>query len=124
VAAVSDGGLASEGKLEHRLEHVRDRTRVVDRGGKLSRARYRVLERRGGRALVELRPESGRTHQLRAQLSAVGSPIAGDRLYGGPPAMRLMLHAFRLGVPSLDRTFETSIPTLFSDWVHGKPPSL
>jgi 23S rRNA (cytosine1962-C5)-methyltransferase len=35
-----------------------------------------------------------------------------------------MLHAFRLGIPSLDRTFETSIPTLFSDWVHGKPPSL
>ncbi|HSN99342.1 MAG TPA: class I SAM-dependent methyltransferase [Candidatus Nanopelagicales bacterium] len=60
--------------------------------------RCRVLERRGERALVELRPETGRTHQLRVQLAAEGLPIAGDTLYGGPAAPRLLLHAAALSL--------------------------
>jgi len=62
----------------------------------LAVTRYRVLRREGTRALVELSPETGRTHQLRVQLAAAGAAIAGDRLYEGPPAARLMLHASRL----------------------------
>jgi 23S rRNA-/tRNA-specific pseudouridylate synthase len=38
-------------------------------------------------------------HQLRVHLSAIGHPVAGDRLYGGPPAPRLMLHALVLRFP-------------------------
>jgi 23S rRNA (cytosine1962-C5)-methyltransferase len=57
---------------------------------------FRVLRRDGTRALVELSPETGRTHQLRVQLAAAGAAIAGDRLYEGSPAVRLMLHASRL----------------------------
>ena len=60
--------------------------------------RYRVLRRVGNRALLELSPETGRTHQLRVQVGAVGAQIAGDRMYGSEPASRLMLHAARLVV--------------------------
>jgi tRNA pseudouridine32 synthase/23S rRNA pseudouridine746 synthase len=45
---------------------------------------------------VRLVPESGRTHQLRVHLAALGHAIVGDELYGGPPAPRLMLHATAL----------------------------
>jgi len=124
VAAVSDGGLPSSGVLEHQLAHGRDGvTRVVRRGGKPSRARFRVLAREGERALVELQPETGRTHPLRAQLAAAGCPIAGDADYGGAPASRLMLHARALELPSLRRTFEAPVPACFERWVkNGAEP--
>lgn len=125
VAAVSDPGLAAEGVLEHRLETGKDgRTRVARRGGKLARSGYRVRERRAGRALVELRPSSGRTHQLRVQLAASGAPIGGDRSYGGAPAERLLLHAAELELPSLGRRFSAPVPERFAGWVRGEPPRL
>jgi 23S rRNA (cytosine1962-C5)-methyltransferase len=68
------------------------------RGGKEAVAKLRVVERVKGRALVELRPETGRTHQLRVQLAAERAPIACDTEYGGPVAPRLLLHATELGV--------------------------
>jgi RluA family pseudouridine synthase len=67
--------------------------------GKEALTRYRVLEARGDRALVELEPETGRMHQIRVHLAAIGHPIVGDGKYGGPPATRLMLHASRLELP-------------------------
>ena len=42
---------------------------------------------------------TGRTHQIRVHLAAIGHPLVGDRLYGGPPAPRLLLHAARLALP-------------------------
>jgi RluA family pseudouridine synthase len=56
-------------------------------------------ERRGAHTLVELTLDSGRTHQLRVHLSAIGHPIVGDSLYGGAAAERLMLHAHALSLP-------------------------
>lgn len=59
--------------------------------------RYRVRESFGNRyALLELYPKTGRTHQLRVHLAAIGHPVVGDTLYGAKPAERLMLHAARL----------------------------
>ncbi len=50
-----------------------------------------------GRAhTVEIEIKSGRTHQIRIHLASIGHPIAGDGRYGGPPAPRLMLHAWKL----------------------------
>ncbi|MBI3202977.1 MAG: class I SAM-dependent methyltransferase [Myxococcales bacterium] len=118
LAAVSDPGLARSGVLEHQLSHEKGGvTRVVSRGGQRSVARYRVLRSEHGRALVELLPETGRTHQLRAQLAAVRAPIAGDRLYGGARANRLMLHARALELPALRRRFECPVPESLSIWV-------
>lgn len=110
--------------LEHRLEFDGTRARVVPSGGKLSRTRVRVLERAGSRALVEAVPLTGRTHQIRAQLSAVGAPIAGDRAYGGAAAARPLLHAAALALPSIGRRFEAPLPPLFSRWLAGEPDAL
>jgi tRNA pseudouridine32 synthase/23S rRNA pseudouridine746 synthase len=88
--------------------------RKIDIGsGKPSLTRYRVLghERsvhpsihQGGRnpatTRVELEPVTGRTHQLRVHMAAIGHPVLGDKLYGneaGANAQRLLLHASMLG---------------------------
>lgn len=68
-------------------------------GRRESRSTFRVLARAadGREALVEARPFTGRTHQLRVHLAASGAPIAGDPIYGDPTsAPRLQLHASRL----------------------------
>ena len=118
VAAVQGELPERSGEMVHRLLPVKGRaTQVVRAGGKRAVARYRVLHRQGNRMLVELRPETGRTHQLRVQLAASGAPIAGDALYGGPPAARLMLHAVAIGL--LGERFESRLPPAFSRWLEG-----
>ena len=83
-------------RLALREGHLRTETAA---DGKEAVTRYRVLDARGDRALVELEPETGRMHQLRVHLAAIGHPIVGDGKYGGPPAPRLMLHASRIQLP-------------------------
>jgi len=58
--------------------------------------RWRVLARAVDRAALLVRLETGKKHQIRVHLSELGCPIVGDRLYGGPPFRRLLLHAARL----------------------------
>lgn len=60
--------------------------------------RYRVVESFGNRfALLELHPKTGRTHQIRVHLAAIGHPVVGDTLYSSKtPAPRQLLHAARL----------------------------
>ena len=63
---------------------------------------FRVLRAGDDRSLVEVRPITGRTHQIRVHLRHLGHPILGDPLYafpGAPPAPRLMLHAWKLAFP-------------------------
>jgi len=70
------------------------------REGKRSVTRYRTVRRLpGGRALVEIRIETGRTHQIRVHLASIGSPILGDSKYGATSPGRLMLHAWKLRIP-------------------------
>ena len=68
--------------------------------GKPSLTEWRVLAESGGRALVEFRPVTGRTHQLRVHsASGIGIPLLGDPVYGdGKGAWRTMLHAVALEV--------------------------
>jgi tRNA pseudouridine32 synthase/23S rRNA pseudouridine746 synthase len=78
---------------------------IVDvANGKASLTRYRVLSRdaAGGTCRIELRPETGRTHQLRVHMATIGHPIVGDPLYGtgsGLQASQMMLHASELRFP-------------------------
>lgn len=50
---------------------------------------YRVISAGDGLSLLELRPQTGRTHQLRVHCQTIGCPILGDRAYGTPPALAL-----------------------------------
>jgi RluA family pseudouridine synthase len=77
----------------------RHRTIVDAQHGKPAVTHLRVLERFEASALVEASPETGRTHQIRAHLAALGHPIVGDALYGGGVSPTgLFLHARSLQV--------------------------
>ncbi len=78
----------------------RPRQQVDRANGKPSLTRYRCLGFEAGAARLELEPVTGRTHQLRVHLQAIGHAILGDMLYGGEPATQLMLHACRLEFPT------------------------
>jgi 23S rRNA pseudouridine1911/1915/1917 synthase len=77
---------------------------VVDRtGGKVAETAFRVMERLPRATLLEASPRTGRTHQIRVHLAAVGHPVLGDRPYGGAGEeaeriglTRTFLHAWRL----------------------------
>jgi 23S rRNA pseudouridine1911/1915/1917 synthase len=93
IAVVEGSPRDSEGRWTDWL--LKDESRNVvsvipaDRpGAKSASLDYRVLERRGARALLELRPVTGRSHQLRVQLAARGLPILGDRKYGSKTVVR------------------------------------
>jgi 23S rRNA (cytosine1962-C5)-methyltransferase len=109
-------------RLEHRLDVSGERTRVVTAGGVEAVASASLLERVGDRALLELEPTTGRTHQLRVQLAHEGAPVAGDALYGGDQAPRLCLHARELRFES--ETFAAPEPPEFRPWVRGEPLAL
>jgi 23S rRNA pseudouridine955/2504/2580 synthase len=84
---------------------------VDEAGGQPAKTRYRVIDRAGKRAAwVELQPLTGRTHQLRVHLAAIGHPIVGDGKYGGQDAFlsgiaisrKMHLHARRLVIEHPD----------------------
>ncbi|WP_442953015.1 pseudouridine synthase [Paucibacter sp. B51] len=89
----------------------RPRQKVCFEQGKPSQTRYRVLghELHEGQACtrVELEPITGRTHQLRMHMLALGHPIVGDALYAPEhPAPRLLLHACHLRLPEHGWSFD------------------
>jgi 23S rRNA pseudouridine1911/1915/1917 synthase len=76
---------------------------AVSASGKPARTAYTVLERRGGEkptTLLEVALQSGRTHQIRVHMAAIGHPVVGDARYGMPDKRlgsgRFFLHAFEL----------------------------
>jgi 23S rRNA pseudouridine1911/1915/1917 synthase len=93
----------------------------VGPNGKSATTHYKVLEKTEKASLVELKPETGRTHQLRVHLAQVGHPIVGDPLYGkGEHGGRLYLHALslELTLPSGERkVFEAPLPTEFAEFM-------
>jgi len=96
-----------DGRVEAPLgpDPARPGRRAVREGGEPAATAYRTLRvGPGGQALVEARPETGRTHQIRVHLAHLGAPLLGDARYGGPRRIlelsvpRVMLHARRLEV--------------------------
>lgn len=85
---------------------------VVDAAGKRAVTHWRVLD--AGARLVEFRPETGRTHQIRVHAVQLGCPIAGDPVYGrGDGPMRLHARALTLPVGEGAVTVEAPVP---ADW--------
>ena len=90
----------------------------VDANGKDSETYYEVIKSNDKYSLIELKPTTGRTHQLRVHLKYLGHPILGDPLYGGEKAGRLYLHANKLEItlPNGKRmVFEAKMPKEFKD---------
>lgn len=119
-AVVHDPGCKlRDGRVELLLEDDGKVARVVRNGGKAAITRLRVHERVDARAEVELELETGRLHQIRVTLAHLGAPVLGDRLYGGPPAARLFLHAWRLAGGPLSRLVEAPLPAPFEEALRG-----
>ena len=91
-----------EGVIKARIgrdNRNRKRMAVVELGREAETS-YRAVESAPGYTLLEVIPKTGRTHQIRVHLSALGYPIVGDALYGGkdPRLERQFLHAHLLGI--------------------------
>ncbi len=100
----------------------RPTTFEVNQNGKPSQTYYQVLESKNGKSLLELKPTTGRTHQLRVHLRYLNAPILGDPVYGDEKsAPRLMLHArdLEITIPSstgnIRKTFHADAPEEFED---------
>jgi len=113
---------ASQGRVELPLMTDWDRRplqKVCFIEGKKALTHWRVLEREKNATRVELKPHTGRSHQLRMHMKEIGHPILGDRFYAPPLvqalAPRLNLHAKFLGLrhPCMDSWFECSAPAGF-----------
>ena len=105
--ALVEGAPADSGTFDADLVREPGLRRSIARPGQEGRravTRYKTVERLGEAAMVSIRPETGRTHQIRVHFAAAGHPVLGDRVYGRPgvgarSAPRQMLHARRLGFP-------------------------
>lgn len=93
--------------------HHRRRMAIVE-AGKEASTRYRVRKYLDGYTLVEVTPVTGRTHQIRVHLSAIGYPVVGDPVYGAKSTHldRQFIHAYRLGfcLPSTEEYQEFTSP--------------
>ncbi len=137
---VLGGPRQDEDTLSGEISHGRYGRRVLLQGedaeeqpGKEAVTRFRVLARHPGASELEVELETGRTHQIRVSLAAIGCPVIGDRVYGFrgpdrrpgaqtplPRAPRLMLHAHQLEFAhpvSGDRLALTApMPPVFAEW--------
>jgi 23S rRNA pseudouridine1911/1915/1917 synthase len=119
------------GQIEAPLSRAgQPRKRIGVNGGVRSRSAtsiFRVREAFRDHSLLELRPITGRTHQIRVHLQFLGCPVVGDRLYGRHrptlPVKRQMLHAWRLTLrppgAQAERTFKSEPPPDFQEAVRA-----
>lgn len=90
-----------EGIIEEKLSSEKG-TAFIDENGKESVTYYRKVRTSGIFSLLEVKPVTGRMHQIRVHLRSAGFPIVGDRKYGEPPYItgRPLLHCLRISFPS------------------------
>ena len=129
-AIVSGAPKAESGELVHWMSKEESQQRMVIRPKKSAdaqeaRLRYRTLRKYSRGTLLEVELETGRKHQIRVQLAALGHPILGDRKYGSeePFFTGIALHARALAVehPTLKKpmTFVAELPKAWEKWKVG-----
>ncbi|EKD27364.1 MAG: hypothetical protein ACD_79C00739G0003 [uncultured bacterium] len=132
--ALVDGAVKkTEGKIESFLGIVKKQkgfeqwSEVPEGKGKIAITHYKVIKNFNNASYLELNPLTGRTHQLRVQLSSMGHAILGDTIYGKKyhnfnlPAPRLMLHASEISIlhPITNKilTIKSGIPADFQNFL-------
>jgi len=121
--AIVDGHLKeNEALIDLPIERnpKKPQTFRVGINGKSAQTNYKVLDHNDKYTLVELKPTTGRTHQLRVHLNYLLHPIAGDIIYEGSKQDRMYLHALSLEITlpnSERRTFEAKLPPEFKKLV-------
>jgi 23S rRNA pseudouridine1911/1915/1917 synthase len=103
--ALVEGTLEGAGRIEKPIARdPRNRARMTARlgSGRAALTDWEAIGRYAGFTLLRIRLGTGRTHQIRAHMAAIGHPVAGDRLYAAKPSPwnRYFLHAHRLGFRS------------------------
>ena len=96
IAVVKDIGIDDEGEFVDHLEKGPNGISAVSKKGKLSKLSYQVLERVDDKALVRIKLQTGRHHQIRVQFSSRGFYICGDQRYGKEDKTQIALFAYRL----------------------------
>jgi 23S rRNA pseudouridine1911/1915/1917 synthase len=140
IALVHGEVKATEGQIAADIgRHERDRKRMAvrTRKGREAVTIYRVMKLLHGSTLLQLQPQTGRTHQIRVHLSAIGHPVVGDKVYGGRRESRgerrgargevtperHLLHAWKLGLfhPRTNEwmEFEAPLPADFTGRLHA-----
>ncbi len=111
---------------DDRIAKPRAGRAALDPRGAEAQTDFTVLERLGEYDLVEARPRTGRTHQVRLHAARLDMPILGDVTYGGARAARLFLHARSLELEGLERPMkiEARLPASFRAVERARPASL
>ena len=140
LAVVHGTPVPNEGRIENligRSPYDRKKMAVVERNGKIAITRWKTLAHAPdtGLSLVRCDIETGRTHQIRVHLASIGTPVAGDAVYGrtrldrrlANPPTRQLLHAWRLSlkhpVTRAPLMFEAPIPQDFLGFFPSPPLS-
>jgi 23S rRNA pseudouridine1911/1915/1917 synthase len=122
--AVCDGQLAEPQLIDAPLARIGPISFGVRDGGKRALTRVLPVRVAGSHSLVELHLLTGRTHQIRVHLAAIGHPLVGDWLYGERTEGRPMLHAIRIEMlhpaSGKDLVVEAPLPRDFVEMV-GEP---
>lgn len=126
IALVDGVPPTSTGRIEaniHRDEYFRQKMAVAYEGeGRRAISEYATIKNFENHTLLEVKPLTGRTHQIRVHLSYLGTPVAGDKIYGrrksSIPGKRFFLHAQKLRIEMLDgkiREFVAPLPRELED---------
>lgn len=123
VGKVADDNGVITFPIARSTTHARMAARPLSQEGKEAITHYTVLERYANATLLDVRIETGRTHQIRAHFFALGNPVAGDNLYVRKSVKqfalgRLFLHARELTIPlpaGVTKTFEAPLPAELED---------
>lgn len=113
----------SEGRIENLIgRDVKDRKKmsIVEKNGKIAISNYKVIQQVENYSLVEVKIETGRTHQIRVHMKSINHPVLGDSIYGNSDNLskRQMLHAYKLEFknPIDEKEYKFTAP-LFDDFV-------
>lgn len=114
--AVVDGLIEGSGTISNFLGEYQQKMRVVAEGGQPAITHYKAISQLDGRTLLELKPATGRKHQLRVHCAQVlCAPIVGDKKYGdGAKSSKLLLHAYKLQIGNI--RLVADVPSYFRNY--------